>query len=93
VLARLPPGPTYIHAGAIAAGDRFRGIMFLMRMAEATRRVLLVDWASPTRLEEFMLPAQLDWSMQGLGLPDKDGVEIRMPVLGEEPRVSLMLVF
>ena len=45
----------------LGIGDRFRLIAYLLRVAIATRRVLLVDWSSPAPIEHFFLPARIDW--------------------------------
>jgi hypothetical protein len=44
-----------------AAGERFRGIMFALRLAAATQRVLLLDWTHPVALTEFLVPSLIDW--------------------------------
>ena len=62
--------------------------MFLMRLAATLRRVLLIDWGLPTRLEEFLLPAGLDWRLQGLALDGATSTNISWPVMAEEPRVG-----
>jgi hypothetical protein len=48
-------------ADARAAGDRFRAVLFLFRLAAATERVLLVDWRTPVALTQYFEPATLDW--------------------------------
>lgn len=70
------------------AGDRFRAILFLLRVAEGTNRVLLINWKSPTALEEFMVPNDLDWRLDGLDLPSNESTHVAWPVLGEDQRVS-----
>ncbi|MEW5297190.1 MAG: hypothetical protein WDW36_000414 [Sanguina aurantia] len=45
--------------------------MFL-RAAAASKRVLLIDIASPTDMREFFLPALIDWTVGSLALPKPD---------------------
>lgn len=53
-------------------GDRLRGIMMFLRAAAASKRVLLIDIASPTDMREFFLPALIDWTVGLLALPKPD---------------------
>ena len=43
------------------AGDRFRGSLFLLRIAAATKRVMLIDWTDPVDFVNFMAPNKIDW--------------------------------
>ena len=47
------------------ASDRLKPIPFAMRLAYDTKRILLVDWERPARLEEFLIPplGGLNWSV------------------------------
>ena len=38
-------------------GNRFRQIIWTLRVAAASKRVLLVDWVSPEFLTDFLEPA------------------------------------
>jgi hypothetical protein len=51
----IAPGPISV------AGDRFRGLLFTLRMAAATQRVLLLDWSHPVPVTEFLIPSKIDW--------------------------------
>ena len=42
-------------------GNRIKHICWTLRAAAASRRVLLVDWQSPERLEEYIGPVAVDW--------------------------------
>ena len=42
-------------------GNRIKQICWTLRAAAASRRVLLVDWASPEDLEEYLAPVAVDW--------------------------------
>lgn len=42
-------------------GDRVRGMLFLFRVAIATRRILLLKWTHPLPLEMFFKPSLIDW--------------------------------
>ena len=48
------------------AGDRFRALVFLFRLASFTRRVLLLDWADPVGLSHFLQPNRIDWGVDGI---------------------------
>lgn len=52
-------------------GDRVRGMMFLLRVAIASRRVLLLKWSHPIPLEHFFKPSLIDWraDVKGMVLP------------------------
>jgi len=53
-------------AGSVCGGhgNRFRQIVWTLRVAAGARRVLLVDWASPERLEDYLEPAaDIDWRL------------------------------
>ena len=44
-------------------GDRFRLIGFLLRVAAAFERVLLIDWQSPMPIDLFFTPNTIDWRL------------------------------
>ena len=52
-------------------GDRLRGMLFTVRAAAASKRVLLMRWATPHPLHHFLEPADggIDWRMDGIELP------------------------
>ncbi|KAG2494899.1 hypothetical protein HYH03_006834 [Edaphochlamys debaryana] len=58
-------------------GDRLRGITFAVRIAAATKRVLLVYQEAPAPLEHFLSPTHIDWRLTpDLGIdPRRDLVE------------------
>ncbi|MEW5314520.1 MAG: hypothetical protein WDW38_006012 [Sanguina aurantia] len=60
------------HECYFGLGDRLRGIMMFLRAAAASKRVLLIDIASPTDMREFFLPALIDWTVGSLALPKPD---------------------
>jgi hypothetical protein len=49
------------HCGGTA--DRLKPLLFLLREAYVTNRILLIYWTMPTKLEEFLVPPRggLDW--------------------------------
>ncbi|KXZ45378.1 hypothetical protein GPECTOR_55g284 [Gonium pectorale] len=47
--------------------------MWLLRVAMAHRKILIVDWTSPAPITNFLLPNYIDWTANGL---DKVGVDI-----------------
>lgn len=50
------------RAGACGGhGNRIKQICWTLRAAAASGRVLLVDWLSPERLEEYLGPVAVDW--------------------------------
>uniref|UniRef100_A0A7S0Q474 O-fucosyltransferase family protein n=1 Tax=Coccolithus braarudii TaxID=221442 RepID=A0A7S0Q474_9EUKA len=51
------------HNHCLGLGDRFRHIAFMLRLAAATQRILLIDWASPLPLERYFSPASIDWRL------------------------------
>jgi hypothetical protein len=59
--------------GCYGMGDRMRAILFLMRLAIATSRVLLVDWTFPTDLRKHLVPNLINWSTEGLDVPPLAG--------------------
>ncbi|GLI69540.1 hypothetical protein VaNZ11_014185 [Volvox africanus] len=52
--------------GCQGTGDRVRGTMFLLRIAIAYKKILLVDWTRPAPLTNFLLPNDIDWTFTGL---------------------------
>lgn len=58
LIALGPPG--------LGIGDRFRGFLFALRLAAATRRVLLCTWTAPGEIEDYLEPAgDIDWRLAG----------------------------
>ncbi|EFJ42838.1 hypothetical protein VOLCADRAFT_107083 [Volvox carteri f. nagariensis] len=51
--------------GCQGTGDRIRGTMFLLRLAIAHKKILLVDWTHPAPLTNFLLPNDIDWTLSG----------------------------
>lgn len=49
------------HFGGTA--DRLKPLLFLLREAYVAKRILLIYWTMPAKLEEFLVPPQggLDW--------------------------------
>ena len=47
----------------LGVGDRFRLIGFMLRVAAAFERVLLVDWQSPMPINVFFAPKTIDWRL------------------------------
>lgn len=52
-------GATADRCGGL--GDRMRGMLFLFRLAIATRRILLLKWTYPVPLEALFRPSLIDW--------------------------------
>ena len=50
----------------LGIGDRFRLIGFMLRVAAAHKRVLLIDWQSPEPLERFFKPHRIDWRLNAM---------------------------
>lgn len=42
-------------------GDRFRALVWGVRLAAATKRVLHIKMTHPVKLEDFLEPAAIDW--------------------------------
>jgi hypothetical protein len=40
--------------------------MFLLRLAYARRKVLIIIWTSPHPVDKFLLPNKIDWTANGL---------------------------
>lgn len=55
-----------LHSGM---GDRLRAIMYLLRLAAGSKRILLIDHVFPARLESVLEPTLVDWSMGDIVLP------------------------
>eukprot|EP00775_Hariotina_reticulata_P010694 gene10694-10851_t len=52
--------------GTLGIGDNLRGMMFGLRIAAATRRVLLLQWDNPGQLTDFLEPASgMNWTLSG----------------------------
>lgn len=73
---RGQPGARYlvqvadIHSGLNGGfGDRLRGALFTVRLAQALGRVALFTWKTPFELEAFFEPAgSINWSTRGLNV-------------------------
>lgn len=52
-----------VQRHCLGVGDRFRLIGFMLRVAAAFQRVLLIDWQSPMPIENFFVPKQIDWRL------------------------------
>lgn len=79
----------------LGIGDRFRLICFMLRVAIAFKRVLLVDWQSPHPIETFFSPNRIDWRVR----PDELAALDREPVLkwsssmeSEPPRTRFLRI-
>ncbi len=68
---RKPPTGTPASMLAQGLGDRMRGMMFLLRVAAAYGRVLLIDSTHPAPFEEFFAPAAINWTMMGINITGK----------------------
>lgn len=73
--ARGKPGTRYLihqvpaHSTGKSGGfgDRLRGMLFALRLAAATKRVLLFTWARPVELHHLLVPAgAIDWTTDGV---------------------------
>jgi hypothetical protein len=50
-------------------GDRLNGALFSLRLAYALKRVLLIHWTQPYKLESFLQPnLRVNWSADGIDL-------------------------
>ncbi|KXZ45379.1 hypothetical protein GPECTOR_55g285 [Gonium pectorale] len=47
--------------------------MWLLRVAMAHRKILIVDWKYPAAITNFLLPNYIDWTINGL---DKVGIKV-----------------
>jgi hypothetical protein len=64
--ARGATGPAryLVHVGILGVGDRMRGLMFALRLAQATRRVLLAKWHDGLDISSFVVPSgDIDWTV------------------------------
>jgi hypothetical protein len=59
-----------LPCACLHAGDRARAVLFLGRLAAATGRVLLIDWTFPTSLDTYLQPSLVNWSIEGLAIPE-----------------------
>jgi hypothetical protein len=63
------PSAKYLIAeapGFVGVGDHLRGMMYALRVAAATQRVLLLHWEHPGNLTNFLVPAsRIDWRFLG----------------------------
>jgi hypothetical protein len=63
------------HFGGTA--DRLKPLLFLLREAYVAKRILLIYWTMPAKLEEFIVPPRggLDWTgLDWTGLANTDMV-------------------
>jgi hypothetical protein len=53
------------HEDRLCGGlaDRLKPLPYLIRLAARHKRVFLIRWDRPARLEEFVLPNKLDWTV------------------------------
>jgi hypothetical protein len=73
-------------------GDRMRAILFLTRLAIATKRVLLIDWTFPTDLRKHLVPHLINWSTEGLDVPPLSGYPDDAPAAaGQRPPSSVYI--
>jgi len=58
----------YTHEDRKCGGlaDRLKPIPYLIRVAAQQKRVFLIRWDRPAKLEEFLLPNKLDWTVPDL---------------------------
>lgn len=68
---RGKPGTKYLlHEVAGLAGglgDRLRGMLFSVRVAQALRRVVLFSWQHPYPVDKFFIPSgRIDWTLSGI---------------------------
>lgn len=48
-------------------GDRLRGMLYALRLAAITKRVLLFTWARPVELHHLLVPAgPINWTLDGI---------------------------
>jgi hypothetical protein len=75
--ARGATGARYlVHVGTFGTGDRMRGLMFSLRLAQATRRVLLAKWLGSVHISSFVVPSgDIDWTVS----PELAEIEGRAP--------------
>jgi hypothetical protein len=50
-----------IRCGGTA--DRIKSIPFAIKLASTYNRILLIHWERPARLEEFLVPVRLNWTV------------------------------
>ena len=43
--------------------DRLKPLPFFLLLAARTKRIFLIRWTRPTRLEDFLLPNEIDWTV------------------------------
>lgn len=43
--------------------DRLRSLPFFIAAAAKTKRIFLIRWTRPTKMEEFLLPNEINWSV------------------------------
>ena len=42
--------------------DRIKSVPFFIALAAKSKRIFMIRWQRPTKLEEFLLPNEIDWS-------------------------------
>ncbi|VEU43544.1 unnamed protein product, partial [Pseudo-nitzschia multistriata] len=65
---KLPQWIKERQCGGIA--DRLKSIPFFIAAGARYKRIFLIRWSRPTKLEEFLLPNEINWSVPDW-LPDK----------------------
>lgn len=76
------------HSHCLGFGDRFRMIGFLLRLAAAWSRVLLIDWASPVPIESFFNANRIDWRLTDDERHSVEGLQVTRwgaGILGKPP--------
>jgi hypothetical protein len=49
------------NCGGVA--DRLKSLPFFIAAAASSKRIFLIRWERPTKLEEFLLPNEINWSV------------------------------
>ncbi|KAG2437508.1 hypothetical protein HXX76_006157 [Chlamydomonas incerta] len=52
----------------MGVGNRVSGMLWMLRVAVAYQRVLVLQWHGPADLSNFMLPNEIDWTPAGLNM-------------------------
>jgi len=50
-----------LKCGGLA--DRIKSLPFFVALAARTKRIFMIYWDRPTKLEEFLIPNEVDWSV------------------------------
>lgn len=64
----------YCDHGCEGTCDRMRAMMLLLRIAYAYKKVLLLHWSQPHALENYLLPAAVNWTATSVDLGALAGV-------------------